>query len=168
SAGEQDRGHDPSFLQIISYADDQRSSTLVSIDSQPDLGPRLSARLSYLLKRALVQLDGLHELHLTPLGVSARELTVLLFLGGREPESQQEAARHLGVDRTTMVALLDALEGKQLVARRPDRQDRRRNVVELTDTGRRLLRRATRASDEAEQQLLTGFDKADAAHLREL
>ena len=93
---------------------------------------------------------------------------MLLFLDGREPESQQQAARHLGVDRTTMVALLDALEDKQLVARRPDRHDRRRNVVELTDTGRRVLRRATRASDEAEQQLLSDLDEADAAQLREL
>jgi len=115
-----------------------------------------------------VKLDGLHELHLAPLGINARELTVLLFLAGREPESQQHAARNLGVDRTTMVALLDALEDKQLVARRPDRHDRRRNVVELTDTGRRVLRRATRASDEAERQLLTGFDEADAAQLRAL
>jgi DNA-binding MarR family transcriptional regulator len=116
----------------------------------------------------LVELDGLHELHLAPLGINARELTVLLFLAAREPESQQQAARNLGVDRTTMVALLDALEDKQLLARRPDRHDRRRNVVELTDTGRRVLRRATRASDAAEQQLLTGFDEADAAQLRAL
>ena len=115
-----------------------------------------------------MKLDGLHELHLAPLGINARELTVLLFLAGREPESQQHAARNLGVDRTTMVALLDALEDKRLVARRPDRHDRRRNVVELTDTGRRVLRRATRASDEAERQLLTGFDEADAAQLRAL
>src|SRR3954447_577366 len=153
---------------MISNADDQPSSTLPFIDPEPDLGPRLSARLSYLLKRALVQLDGLHELHLAPLGINARELTVLLFVAGREPESQQQAAHHLGVDRTTMVALLDALEDKQLLARRPDRHDRRRNVVELTDTGQRVLQSATRASDEAEQQLLAGFDAADAAQLREL
>jgi DNA-binding MarR family transcriptional regulator len=138
------------------------------MSAELDLGPRLSARLSYLLKRALVELDALHELHLAPLGINARELTVLLFLAGREPESQQQAARHLGVDRTTMVGLLDALEGKQLVARRPDREDRRRNVIELTDAGRKMLRRATRASDKAEQQLLAEFDEPDAARLREL
>src|SRR4051794_2148158 len=136
--------------------------------SQDDLGPRLGARLTYLLKRALVDLESLHEQHLGPVGISARELAVLLFLDGREPESQQQAAARLGVDRTTMVGLLDALEGKGLVARRPDAADRRRNVVVLTDAGEVKLREATEASDAAERELLATFDDRDAAHLREL
>ena len=71
--------------------------------------------------------------------MNARELAVLLLLDGREPESQQQAAGRLGVDRTTMVGLLDGLEGKGLVARHADAGDRRRNVVGLTDAGQRTL-----------------------------
>jgi DNA-binding MarR family transcriptional regulator len=103
-----------------------------------------------------------------PAGVSARELAVLLLLDAREPESQQQAAQRLGVDRTTMVALLDALEGNGLVARRPDAADRRRNVVELTQHGRATLRRATRASDEAARRLLEVLDEDEATQLRDL
>jgi DNA-binding MarR family transcriptional regulator len=138
------------------------------VTDEMDLGPRLSGRLTYLLKRALVDLEALHEQHLEPSGITARELTVLLFLDGREPESQQQAAAHLGVDRTTMVGLLDALEGKGLVARRSDTEDRRRNVVVLTDAGRKTLRKALRASDAAERQLLAELDEREAAQLREL
>lgn len=133
-----------------------------------DLGPELRRRLTYLLKYALLSLEELHEEHLAPLGVNARELAVLLLLGAREPESQQQAAQRLGVDRTTMVGLLDGLEAKALVARRPDPADRRRNVIELTDLGRAALEQATRASDEAEQQLLANLSQADATRLREL
>lgn len=133
-----------------------------------DLGPRLSERLGYLFKHAMLELETLHEEHLAPFGISARELAVLLFLDGREPESQQQAAQRLGVDRTTMVALLDTLEGKGLVARRPDAEDRRRNVVELTDAGRTTLAGAGRASDEAEQRLLADLDAEEAAQLRQL
>jgi len=133
-----------------------------------DLGPGLSARLGYLFKHALLELEHLHEVHLAPFGISARELAVLLFLDGREPESQQQAAQRLGVDRTTMVGLLDNLQGKGLVARRPDAEDRRRNVVELTAAGRRTLAGATRASDEAERQLLGDLDAEEAAQLRRL
>lgn len=100
--------------------------------------------------------------------MSARELAVLLLLADSGPESQQQAAQRLGVDRTTMVGLLDALEAKALVARRADAADRRRNVVELTDHGRTTLEQATRASDAAEQQLLAGLSKTDAAQLRDL
>ena len=136
--------------------------------SADDLGPQLSRRLTYLLKRAALELEDLHQQHLAPAGISARELAVLLFLDAAEPGSQQQAARRLGVDRTTMVALVDGLEDKGLVARRPDAGDRRRNVVELTKAGQATLARATRASDAAERQLLAGLSKAEAAQLRDL
>lgn len=136
--------------------------------TEGDLGPQLSVRLTYLLKRAQLGLDGLHEELLGPLGVNHRELAVLLLLDAREPESQQQVAGRLGVDRTTMVALIDELEGKGLVARRPDAADRRRNVIALTGAGRKTLRRATRASDEAEGRLLDGLDEVEAAQLRAL
>jgi len=136
--------------------------------TEEDLGPRLSARLTYRLKRALVDLESLHEKHLGPSGINARELGVLQFLDGREPESQQQAAARLGIDRTTMVGLLDSLEGNGLVARRPDAEDRRRNVVVLTDAGLEKLREATLASDAAEQELLAPLDELEAAQLRTL
>ena len=136
--------------------------------SEEDLGPRLSARLTYRLKRALVDLETLHEQHLGPFGVNARELAVLQFLDGREPESQQQAAARLGIDRTTMVGLLDSLEGKDLVARRPDTEDRRRNVIVLTDAGQVKLQQATQASDTAEQELLAPLDEREAAQFRAL
>jgi DNA-binding MarR family transcriptional regulator len=133
-----------------------------------DLGPQVRGRLVYLLKYALVELERLHAEHLEPFSITARELGVLLLLAEREPESQQQAAQRLGVDRTSMVGILDALEAKGLVARRPDAADRRRNVVELTPGGRATLEKATRASDAAEGELLAGLGGADAARLRAL
>ena len=133
-----------------------------------DLEPRLSARLTYLLKRVLVQLEDLHAEHLAPVGVSGRELGVLLLLDGRDPESQQQAAGRLRVDRTTMVGLVDGLEAKGLVARRADAGDRRRNVLELTGNGHTTLARAVSASDEAERQLLAALDDAESTQLRTL
>lgn len=137
-------------------------------DDGRDLGPQLGARLTYLLKRALLELEDLHRVQLEPSGVNVRELTVLMLLDGHEPQSQQQAAGRLGVDRTTMVGLVDALEGKGLVERRADAGDRRRNVVGLTEAGSTTLRQATRASDEAERRLLGDLDEAEAEQLREL
>jgi DNA-binding MarR family transcriptional regulator len=125
-------------------------------------------RLAYLLKRAFLGLEELHLELLEPLGISGRELSVLLLLQAREPESQQETAVRLRVDRTTMVALLDGLEGKGLVARQADPTDRRRNVVALTDQGRRTLEKAVRASDKAEGRLLQGLDESEQTQFRAL
>ena len=67
-----------------------------------------------------------------------------------------------------MVALIDGLEAKGLVARRADAGDRRRNVLELTRDGQTALVRSVRASDEAERQLLAELDDAESAQLRTL
>lgn len=136
------------------------------MDSDEGPGPQLRTRLGYLLKHAFFELQDLHTVHLARCAVNVRELSVLLLLDGREPESQQQAARRLGVDRTTMVGLLDGLEGQGLLARQPDPADRRRNVVVLTNAGRRALKDAKAASDRAERELLADLSSTEAHQLR--
>jgi DNA-binding MarR family transcriptional regulator len=138
------------------------------VTNEAELGPRLSQRLTYLLKHAFLDLEDLHREHLHPFGIDGRELSVLLLLQAREPESQQQAAARLKVDRTTMVGLLDGLEAKGLVARHADDEDRRRNVVVLTDSGHQTLRTAMRASDKAERRLLGELNEAEQRQLRAL
>jgi DNA-binding MarR family transcriptional regulator len=127
----------------------------------------LSRRLGYLFKHAEMRMQELNANALAPFGIDGRELGILLVIAGHEPGSQQQAAQRLGVDRTTMVALLDALEDKGLVSRHPHAQDRRRNVVELTDAGRDTVRRATKASERAETTLLAPLTYQEGERLRD-
>ncbi len=128
--------------------------------------PELADRLAYLLKHAQLRLADLTAEALAPYGISGRELAVLLVLAGGEPASQQQAARRLGVDRTTMVAFVDTLAAKGLVERHPDAVDRRRNVVALTPAGRDTLAGATRAGDEAERRFLAPLSRPAARELK--
>jgi DNA-binding MarR family transcriptional regulator len=130
-------------------------------------GPELSERLGYLFKHAQLRMTELTAKALTPYDIDGRELGVLLVVADGGPKSQQQAARRLGIDRTTMVAMLDALEGKGLVSRHPDADDRRRNVVELTDTGQDTLRLAVAASDDAERAFLAPLGPQAARQLRD-
>jgi DNA-binding MarR family transcriptional regulator len=132
-----------------------------------DESPELGRRLGYLLKHAQLRMAELSGEALAPCGINGRELGVLLVLAGREPSSQQQAAQRLGIDRTTMVALLDELQAKGLVSRHPDEEDRRRNVVELTEAGRDTLMRAQAASDEAEREFLAPLSSRAAQQLRD-
>jgi DNA-binding MarR family transcriptional regulator len=131
------------------------------VSSRNDSWPELNWRLGYLLKHAQLQMAELAERALAPLDLNGREFAVLLVIAGHEPGSQQQAAARLGVDRTTMVTLLDTLEAKSLVLRHPQAEDRRRNVVELTGQGRATLKRAVGASDRAEAQLLASLAAQD-------
>jgi DNA-binding MarR family transcriptional regulator len=130
-------------------------------------GPELTSRLGYLLKHAQLRLAEMTAAALAPDGISGRELAVLLVLAGREPASQQQAAARLGIDRTTMVALVDVLEDKGLVTRHPHADDRRRNVVELTAPGHEILHHATLAGDDAERRFLAPLTPPAAQQLKD-
>ena len=127
------------------------------------LSDALACRLGYLLKHAQQQLVQAAAPAMAPFGIDGRELAVLTVLGAGLPLSQQEAAEQLGIDRTTMVAHVDALEGKGLVERRRSPQDRRKNIVELTSAGQKCLREAGLARDEVEHDFLAPLGAAGAA-----
>jgi DNA-binding MarR family transcriptional regulator len=136
----------------------------MSNDNEP--GPVVSQRLGYLFKHAQIRMHELNTAALAPYGIDPRELGILLVIASHEPGSQLQAAQRLGIDRTSMVALLDALEEKGLVSRHPHAADRRRNVVELTHAGRDTVRRAAQASERAEADLLGPLSPQEGDRLR--
>lgn len=126
----------------------------------------VGSSLGYLLKHAQHRLYELTNTALAPYGILGRELAVLRILEDAEPASQLDIANRLGIDRTTMVAMLNTLEDKGLVQRTMDGTDRRKNIVELTPVGRDTLAKAGEAAEEAEREFLTGVDDASADQLR--
>lgn len=131
-------------------------------DAPPEV---LSSRLGYLLKHAYLRLTEESARALAPHGIDGRELAVLAVLDAHDELSQLEAAGKLGIDRTTMVTLLDALEDNELVERRRSPQDRRKNIVQLTPAGRERLRDAEFARQEMERRFLAPLSGPDAAIL---
>ena len=128
--------------------------------------PKRADRLGYLVKHAQLRLAGLTAAALAPLGISGRQLAVLLVIAEEPPASQLDVATRMGVDRTTMVSLIDELEGKGLVERRPDPADRRRNVIALTGPGRETTERAATVYDQVESSFLAPLSAGDAATVR--
>ncbi|MEV0171440.1 MarR family transcriptional regulator [Streptomyces sp. NPDC050803] len=122
-------------------------------------------RIGHLLRLAQIRLARTSAAALVPYGVDGQELAVLAVLSHARPLSQAEAAGRLGVDRTTMVSLLDGLEDHGLVARRRSQQDRRKNIVELTPAGEDCLRQAEQARAAAERRFLSPLDEETAATL---
>jgi DNA-binding MarR family transcriptional regulator len=130
--------------------------------------PTVQNRLGYLLKHAQLRLNELTGKALEAYGIDGRQLAVLLAIDDRVPQSQQEIARRLDVDRTSMVALVDELERKGLAERQSVTGDRRKNVVALTTAGKDTVRKATRASNAAEREFLANLTETDAATFRQL
>jgi DNA-binding MarR family transcriptional regulator len=138
-------------------------------DQRSDDRPPAAAggSFAYLLKHAWLAFHELTGAALAPYGIDGRELAVLTLLDGEASLSQQQAAGRLAIDRTTMVAMVDGLEGKGLVERRTHPGDRRKNLVDLTAAGRRTLRKARRAYDDVERRFLAPLGEADARRLKD-
>ncbi len=87
-------------------------------------------------------------------GLGWVEYAVLHHLDAQGPVAQREVAAALRIQPSNIVAVLDELQGRELLRRAPDPADRRRHRVELTPRGRAALARATRAARAAEADLL--------------
>ena len=84
------------------------------------------------------------------------------------PRNQAELAKHLGLDRTVMVYLVDDLEAADLVERVPDPKDRRSKLVRATPEGIARLCDLRKVTATAEADLLAGFSPAETELLRSL
>ena len=133
-----------------------------------DLGapPAVTRRLGYLLKHAQLRLAELAEPLYAPLGITGRQLALLTLFGDGPALSQQEGAARLGIDRTTMVALVDELEDRRLVRREVAPGDRRKRLVTLTAEGERVRAAGEDVTRQAEAMLLEPLDARDAERLR--
>lgn len=130
------------------------------------LGDRIGFLLAKLHNRwAAESVEVLREARVGLTGLHFGALTIVAEGG---PMSQQELGCSIGKDRTTIVAIVDDLEGEGLVERRRNPDDRRAYALEVTAKGHDWLMRARPALVEAEGRLLADLDPSEREVLAEL
>jgi DNA-binding MarR family transcriptional regulator len=77
-----------------------------------------------------------------------------------------ELSEMLGVTKQAAIKVVDEMEERGYVKRRPDGSDRRAKAIRLTDKARRVRRTAVRASNRLEAELVQDLDEGDVAALR--
>jgi DNA-binding MarR family transcriptional regulator len=125
---------------------------------------RSGALLDHLARRMRVRSEAV----LAPLGLRPRHLVALTVLRNRGDCTQQALAVTLEMDGTNVVGLLNELEAENLIERRRSPEDRRRHVVELTDTGAEQLAKAEVALAAIEDEVLGALDENQRATLYNL
>jgi MarR family transcriptional regulator for hemolysin len=98
-------------------------------------------------------------------GLTPALFALLNVIGAREGAIQQELGSAMGIDRSTMVSLLDQLEGAGLAKRRPSATDRRAREIAITPKGRRVLERARRLISQTEDAVLAGLTSEERRQL---
>ena len=74
----------------------------------------------------------------------------------------------IAYDRTTITGVVDRLVQKGLTERRASPRDRRARELEITDEGRRVLRRITPAVESAQAIMLRGLSAKESEELMRL
>jgi DNA-binding MarR family transcriptional regulator len=132
------------------------------------LPANLAQRLGFMLVRASAGAGRLAADMLAPLRIDGRHYGVLAVLRELGPVSQQTLADILAVDRSTIVAFVDELEGLGHVRRGRNPTDRRAYAVELTASGARVQREAAELLAACERHYLEPLTAAEGRTLLEL
>jgi DNA-binding MarR family transcriptional regulator len=126
----------------------------------------LEMSVGYTLKQAAAALRTAMDAGLRPLGLSVPQYACLELLGQRPGLSAAELARGAFVTRQSMHALLLGLEERGLLARATSAARGRALPTELTDSGRRILARASESVAEIERRMTDTLPAAEQHRLR--
>jgi DNA-binding MarR family transcriptional regulator len=147
---------------------DESARRLAFDEAGSALPSTLENRITYLLRRVTEVAGRMANAHLTRLGVDTRHYTVLAVVAAGGGSSQRTIADTLGLDRATVVALVDTLESQGMARRVRSRDDRRANAVELTPKGRRTLKRADALMEACELSFVAGLRDEQRRQLRDI
>ena len=98
-------------------------------------------------------------------GLNQSQVAALIHLDRVEEISQRELAERLGMQKAAAGTLIDGLEGMGLVERTRGREDRRLQLVSITDAGRRVVDEVDHMAEALGTALRQGVSREERAQL---
>jgi DNA-binding MarR family transcriptional regulator len=131
--------------------------TAATMRSDTNVG-RLVSRVRHAILHAI-------DAKLAPLDLTAAQWAVVVYLAEDIASTPAELATLLDSDRGAMTRLIDRLESKAIICRKPHATDRRSVTLTLTETGRATYPAIRPLIVEVLNDLLKGFEPDEVARL---
>ena len=131
----------------------------------PDEIGALDAILGFHLRLAHGAVQRHFADHFADLDLTQKQVSVLWLAHDQPGIAQTDLSRRLQMDRATTMAIVHALERRDLLARGPAETDRRRIALSLTPEGQALLGTARKAIETHEAWLKERFTRTETAQL---
>jgi DNA-binding MarR family transcriptional regulator len=128
-------------------------------------GDKAPQTLAFLLSQVGIHASRRFAERIAAVDLNPPLFRVLNLVAAAEGESQQAIGAAIEIPASRMVALVDELEQRGLVERRPKPEDRRVRALFLTPAGRRCLTRGRKIAKEHEAELTKGMSATDRALL---
>jgi len=113
----------------------------------------LPSLLGYHLRRAQIVMFNDFVKAMADVQITPGQFGVITIINSNPGLTQSALARAVGIERSTMVAVIDALEDRGLVERRPSPNDRRSYALVLSEKGKELHRDLEPLIKEHEQRI---------------
>ena len=128
---------------------------------------RTSNGLAHALRPAVMRLARrLRQMQDESLGLNPNQLSALAVLLNSGDQLMGELAAQEKVRPPSMTRIVNSLEARGFVARRPDPRDHRQCLVSLTESGRQVLLANRRRRDQWLAVRIAGLDPAEREVLR--
>jgi DNA-binding MarR family transcriptional regulator len=105
---------------------------------------------------------------LGPLELEPGEFALLRAVAASNGEPQNALAERLHISPSWMVAIVDELERRGLLERRPHARDRRVRNLHLTVAGKKLLKQAERKAQQFDRQVSDPLTETELEQLLDL
>jgi len=100
------------------------------------------------------------------LDITPEQWRILLQLAEKDGQSQRDLADPVLADRPNITRLIDGLEKRGMVTRKPAAHDRRSFIISLTELGKATINENLPAVVEEKAQYYDGLNEKDIAALR--
>lgn len=159
---------------IIPCSSDRMGDVIPNVDLEtPALKPcatvdnPFTSDLTWLMHRAVRVLTDDFDAVCVEVGLKdMRDTLVLAVCGDGIARTQIEIAATLGLDKTTLMGILDRLEGQEFLVRETDPRNRRVRIPKTTPAGQAVLERALAQRDERVAETLQDLDQEEIGALR--
>ena len=131
-------------------------------------GDKAPSNLAFLLSQVGTYAAQRFSARIAAADLQPPQFRLLNVVDAAQGLSQQAIAERIGAPPSRMVALVDELEQRGLVERRPHPGDRRVHALHLTAKGRKALAHGRKLAAEHEAELTRGMSAAERRQLTAL
>ena len=159
----------PKTNKVVYITNPEGNSQVVRFTDVNKVHPALKDYFCYCLFKASNRIKSVLEGALLPFEIHGVHFAILTILDRSEsPPPQNLLGDQMGIDKASMVKLIDYLEKRKLVSRVGDASDRRCKLLHITSQGRTLIAKAADAASKVEKKFMSSLSSEDQKAIKHI
>ncbi len=154
--------------KVVSVTDEAGHPQAVRFNDSTRVHPALKEYLCYCMIKSANRMKTMVDEALLPLQLQTIHFGILSILNRGDIISQIRMGQELGIDKASMVKLINKLEALKLVERIADAKDRRIKLLKLTAQGKSTFAKTKKISADVEVEFLKNLNCSEREVLRKI